>query len=49
MLKYLIELLEDIKKDVVIEKQNQKILALESSIEILEKLRRDDYYGNSKK
>ena len=39
MLKYLIELLEDIKKDVVIEKQNQKILALETVIEILEKLR----------
>ena len=40
---------EDIKKDVVLKKQNQKILALETAIEILEKLRRDDYYGNSKK
>lgn len=49
MINYLRELLEDIKKDLVIEKQNKKILALETAIEILEKLRRDDYYGNSKK
>lgn len=39
MLKYLIELLEDIKKDVIIENKIKKILALETVIEILEKLR----------
>lgn len=48
MINYLKQLLSDIKKYVVLEKQNQKILALETAIEILEKLRRD-YYGNSKK
>lgn len=42
MINYLKQLLSDIKKDIVIEKQNQKILALETAIEILEKLRRDD-------
>ena len=39
MLKYLRELLEDIKQDVIIEKQDKKILALETAIEILEKIR----------
>jgi hypothetical protein len=39
MLKYLRELLEDITHDVVIEKQNEKILALETVIDILEKIR----------
>lgn len=42
MINYLKQLLSDIKKDIVIEKQKQKILALETAIEILEKLRRDD-------
>lgn len=39
MLKYLKELLEDIKQDLIIEKQDEKILALETAIEILEKIR----------
>lgn len=39
MLKYLKELLEDIKQDLIIEKQDEKILALETTIEILEKIR----------
>lgn len=42
MLKYLRELLKDIKQDIIIEKQDEKILALETAIEILEKIRRDD-------
>ena len=42
MLNYLKELLDDIKQDGIIEKQKQKILALETAIEILEKLRKGD-------
>ena len=43
MLKYLKELLEDIKQyEYIVYKNNkEKILALESAIEILEKIRRD--------
>lgn len=39
MLIYLRELLKDIKQDIIIEKQDEKILALETAIEILEKIR----------
>lgn len=44
MIKYLKELLEDIKKDDVIVFQNnkQKILALETAIEILENLKKGE-------
>lgn len=42
MLNYLKALLDDIKQDVIVDKQKRKIIALESAIEILEKLRRDD-------
>lgn len=44
MLKYLRELLEDIKQDeyIVFKNNKEKIIALESAIELLEKIRRDD-------
>ena len=42
MLNYLKALLDDIKHEVVVDRQKEKIIALESAIEILEKLRRDD-------
>lgn len=41
MLKYLRELLEDIKQDECILYKKEKIIALESAIEVLEKLRRN--------
>lgn len=44
MLKYLRELLEDIKQDnyIVYKNNKEKIIALESAIDILEKLRREN-------
>ena len=41
MLNYLKELLQDIKLDKEYENRKQKILALESAIEIIEKIRSD--------
>lgn len=43
MLNYLIELLEDIKKDdyIVYKNKQQKIFALETAIEILKQNRKD--------
>ena len=44
MIKYLRELLEDIKKDdvIVFQNNNQKILALETAIEILENIKKGE-------
>lgn len=48
MIKYLKEILQDLKLNHATKNLRQKILALESAIEILEKIRRD-MDGNSTK
>ena len=42
MINYLKELLQDIKLDKEYENRKQKILALETAIEILEKIKKGD-------